>query len=73
MRSEDQIFELTEEQESRIRCAVASSDCRVIITRKESRAYKLEQDLAKAAVRVPLKQIEEESKQAMTERRERPD
>ena len=49
--------EFIEEQESRIRGAVASPDCRVIITLEEYIAYKKEQG----------ELVEEESKQALAE------
>ena len=45
--------EFTEEQESRIRSAIASSDCRVIITNVDYDAYMEEQEQAKVAASVP--------------------
>ena len=50
MRGKDQDYELTEEQEQRVRSAVANTTCRVIITKEEYKAWKAEQrQQAKAA------------------------
>ena len=83
MQGEYQTYDLTEEQESRVRDAVAKyPECRVIITDDEYEAFKSGQEQAKPAASVPSTQkeeekkaeaepVEEESKQAMTGRRER--
>ena len=43
MRGRLQRYELTEEQEQKIRSAVANTACRVIITREECKAWEAEQ------------------------------
>ena len=55
---------MSEEQEQRIKSAVASPDCRVIITHEEYRANEKEQEQVQAAASVLQTQKEEEKVEA---------
>ena len=49
MYGEYQYWDLTKEREQRIRCAVASPNCRIILTKQEFEEYEAEQKEKEAA------------------------
>ena len=59
MRGEQQFYDLKKEQEQRIRSAVASPNCRIILTKEESEQYEAEQ-WEKEAAKARQRELEEE-------------